>query len=39
MLVPRLRHIGLKEFNRAKETIAEGHFCVEQALPMLRRFV
>jgi NTE family protein len=39
MLVPRLGHIGLMEFNRAKEAIAEGHLCVEQALPMLRRFV
>jgi NTE family protein len=39
MLVPRLRHIGLMEFNRAKEAIAEGRLCVEQALPMLRRFV
>ena len=39
MLVPRLRHIGLMEFNRAKEAIAEGRLCVEQALPMLKRFV
>jgi NTE family protein len=39
MLVPRLRHIGLMEFNRAKEAIAEGRHCVEQALPVLRRFV
>ena len=39
MLVPRLRHIGLMEFNRAEEAIAEGRLCVEQALPMLRRFV
>ena len=34
MLVPRLRHIGLMEFNRAEEAIAEGRLCVEQALPM-----
>jgi hypothetical protein len=27
------------EFNRAKEAIAEGRLCVEQALPMIRRFV
>jgi len=27
------------EFSRAKEAIAEGRLCVEQALPMLRRFV
>jgi NTE family protein len=39
VLVPRLRHIGLTEFNRANETIAEGRLCVEQALPMLKRFV
>jgi NTE family protein len=39
MLMPRLRHIGLMEFNRAKEAIAEGRLCVEQALPMIRRFV
>jgi NTE family protein len=38
MLVPRLRDIGLMEFNRAKEAIAEGAACVEQALPMLRRY-
>lgn len=38
MLAPRLRDIGLMEFNRAKEAIAEGRFCVEQALPMLRRY-
>jgi hypothetical protein len=37
--VPRLRHIGLMEFNRAEEAIAEGRLCVEQALPMLKRFV
>jgi NTE family protein len=37
MLVPRLRNIGLMEFNRAKEAIAEGRICVEEALPMLRR--
>ncbi len=39
MLLPRLRHIGLMEFNRAKEAIAEGRLCVEQALPMIRRLV
>jgi NTE family protein len=37
-LVPRLRDIGLLEFNRAKEAMAEGRSCVEQALPALRRF-
>jgi hypothetical protein len=25
-------------FNRAKEAIAEGRACVEQALPILRRY-
>ena len=35
MLVPRLRDIGLMEFNRAKEAIVEGRTCVEEALPML----
>jgi len=36
LLVPRLRDFGLLEFNRAKEAIAEGRNCVEQALPTLR---
>jgi NTE family protein len=39
MLVPRLRSIGLMEFNRADEAIAEGRACVEQALPTLRRYL
>ena len=39
LLVPRLGHIGLMEYNRAKEAIAEGRLCVEQAMPMLKRFV
>jgi len=39
MLVPRLRDIGLLEFNRANEAIAEGRACVEYALPMLRRYI
>jgi NTE family protein len=39
MLIPRLRNMGLMEFNRANEAIAEGRACVEQALPMLRRYV
>lgn len=39
MLVPRLRDIGLMEFNRATEAIVEGYASVEQALPTLRRFV
>ncbi len=39
MLAPRLRDIGLMEFNRAKEAIAEGRYCVEQALPILRHYI
>lgn len=31
-LNPNLSHIGLLEFNRAKETIAEGRACVTRAL-------
>jgi len=38
MLAPRLRDIGLLEFNRAKEAIAEGRYCVEHAMPMLRHY-
>jgi NTE family protein len=39
MLLPRLRNMGLMEFDRANEAIAEGRSCVVQALPMLRRYV
>lgn len=39
MLMPRLRSIGLMEFNRAEEAIAEGRACVEQALPTLKRYL
>jgi NTE family protein len=38
MLAPRLRHIGLMEYNRAAEAIAEGRLCVEQAMPILRHY-
>jgi NTE family protein len=38
MLLPRVRHIRLMDFNRAKEAIAEGRSCVEEAMPLLRRF-
>jgi len=38
MLAPRLRDVGLMEFNRAKEAIAEGRYCVEHAMPMLRHY-
>lgn len=36
MLAPRVGHMGLFEFQRAQEAIAEGRTCVEQALPVLR---
>lgn len=39
LLVPRLGHIGLMEYNRAKEAIVEGRLCVEQAMPILKRFI
>jgi len=38
MLAPRLRDIGLMEYNRAAEAIAEGRTCVEQAMPILRHY-
>jgi NTE family protein len=39
MLVPRLRHVALMEFNRAAESIAEGRAVVGHALPLLRRYL
>lgn len=39
MLMPRLGHIGLMEFNRAAETIAEGRAVVDHAQPLLRRYL
>lgn len=39
MLLPRLRNVGLLEFDRAKEAIAEGRTAVEQALPTLERYL
>ncbi|WP_439597476.1 patatin-like phospholipase family protein [Falsiroseomonas sp.] len=39
LLLPRLRDMALMDFHRGKEAIAEGRACVEQALPMLRRFL
>jgi len=36
MLVPRVGHMGLFDFQRAQEAIAEGRTCVEQALPKLK---
>ena len=34
--MPRLGHIGMVEFDRADEMIAEGEAAVERALPDLR---
>jgi NTE family protein len=39
MLTPRLGDIGLMEFNRAKDAIAEGRACAEQALPFLQHYL
>jgi len=39
MLVPRLGHIGLMEYHRAAEAIAEGSACVDHAMPILRRYI
>lgn len=38
MLMPRLREIGLMEFNRAKDAIAEGRASVRQAQALLLRY-
>jgi NTE family protein len=38
MLAPRLADIGLMEYHRAPEAIAEGRYCVDQALPILRHY-
>jgi NTE family protein len=39
MLVPRLRRIGLMDYHRAREAIAEGRAAVEDALPAIRRYL
>lgn len=39
LLTPRLADLGLLEFNRAPEAIAEGRARLEQALPFLRRYL
>ena len=39
LLVPRLGDIGLMEFTKAREAIAEGRHCVQHALPTLKRYV
>ena len=33
ILAPRLRDVGLMDFTRAEEAVAEGRASVEQALP------
>jgi NTE family protein len=39
MLMPRLQHIRLMDFNRAAESIAEGRAVVDHALPLLKRYL
>ncbi len=39
LLVPRLGNIGLLEFTRAREAIAEGRHSVQHALPALKRYM
>jgi len=39
MLAPRLSHIGLMEFYRAREAIQEGRECVQRMLPEIRHQV
>lgn len=36
VIAPRLAHIGLMEFDRAQEAIAEGHACVTAMLDKIR---
>jgi NTE family protein len=36
VLHPRLGHLQLLDFDHAEEAIAEGHACVQRALPLLR---
>lgn len=37
VITPRLGHLGLLEFHRAAEAIAEGRSAVQRALPMIER--
>lgn len=39
LLLPRLRDMALMDFHRGRDAIAEGRACVEQALPLLRRYL
>jgi NTE family protein len=36
LIVPRIGHIGLMEFDRAEELIAEGEAAVERAMPDIK---
>ena len=39
VVAPRLSHLGVLDFHRAKEAIAEGRRAAEAALPQLQRFM
>lgn len=39
MLVPRLTNFSLMDFYKGEEAIKEGRACVEQSLPLLRKFL
>ncbi len=39
MLVPRLRGIGLTDYHRAADAIAEGRIAAKDALPAIRRYL
>ncbi len=38
MLLPRLSNFNLMDFHRAEEAIKEGRACVQESLPLLRKF-
>lgn len=37
ILTPRLAHLGLLEFDRGEEAIAEGETCVERMIPLIEQ--
>jgi len=39
LLMPNLAHVGLFDFHKAQEAIAEGRACVDRAMPMLRTLI
>lgn len=39
LISPRLAHIGLLEFNRAEETIAEGRRALDLMLPLVKDII